>query len=220
MVNGTLAAFKKDFASGKVRRLHDRMIRDWHSKERRIVSWEDACARLPLPKDRLFALCSAICRINTFQWHEEDKARDTEATDRIIAAIKRSIDKSNQRRVNAIEELDLFLESMLHSRGRSSPPSAPLNSETPGSLVDRLSIVLLKLYHMTEQRSLAKAAEKRRKLSEKVRVLKEQAADLGGCLDDLTGDVLKGSRRFKTYFQFKMYNDPDTNPYMKKSWDA
>ena len=46
-------------------------------------------------------------------------------------------------------------------------------------------------------------------------LLREQLVDLSGCLDQLVKDIRSRKRRFKTYYQFKMYNDPDTNPYMR-----
>ncbi len=42
-------------------------------------------------------------------WHEEDLARDPDATDRIIAQVKRNIDKLNQQRNDLIEQLDEYL---------------------------------------------------------------------------------------------------------------
>ncbi len=42
--------------------------------------------------------------------------------------------------------------------------------------------------------------------------LNEQRKDLASCLDQLLADCASGTRRFKVYRQFKMYNDPALNP--------
>jgi hypothetical protein len=92
-------------------------------------------------------------------------------------------------------------------------PDAPLHSESPGLIIDRLSILGLKIYHTREEAERAEApaghAERNR---ERLAILEEQRADLAHCLDQLWRDTLAGTRRFKLYRQLKMYNDPSLNP--------
>lgn len=198
--------------------IQQKIVRLWHKKEASIASWPGACAALALPKGRVEALAASIALINTYQWHEEDKARATDVSDAVIAQIKRNIDHSNQRRVNEIEKLDLVLEDLLKNKPAAGVSRAVLNSETPGSMVDRISILVLKIYHMDEQARRKDASDAhRQKCAGKAAVMREQLSDLSGCLDQLIKDVRLRKRRFKTYYQFKMYNDPDTNPYMKAS---
>ncbi|HEX5539402.1 MAG TPA: DUF4254 domain-containing protein, partial [Methylophilaceae bacterium] len=86
---------------------------------------------------------------NTLLWHEEDKARRTDVDDAEIAASKRLIDKYNQKRNDAIESLD---EAILTDLNNVQPAAdARLNSETAGAMIDRLSILALKIFHMREQ---------------------------------------------------------------------
>ncbi|MFH1724138.1 MAG: DUF4254 domain-containing protein [Elusimicrobiota bacterium] len=206
----------RDFRSPRVIRAQSNVVRLWHAREGRIRTWQDARRRIPTARGRLRELASSIARINSYQWHEEDKARATGVRDGVIARIKRNIDASNQRRVDEIERLDSCLETSLKELGLLGDPRLPLSSETPGSIADRISILILKIYHMSEQRRRKDAtAAQRRRFSGKVRILKEQLADLSSCLDALMEDILGKSRRFKTYFQLKMYNDPETNPYMR-----
>jgi hypothetical protein len=91
-----------------------------------------------------------------------------------------------------------------------------LHSETPGAIVDRLSILSLKLYHMREEVERVDASEQhRRDCAEKLSVLERQRSDLAGCLADLLRDLVAGRATFRVYRQFKMYNDPETNPALR-----
>lgn len=202
--------------ASEVVQIHEDIVLLWHKKEAGIAAWADACAALPLPKGQVESLAASIALINTYQWHEEDKARATDVSDAVIAGVKRNIDHSNQRRVNEIEKLDLVLEDLLKNKSANGSSRVPLNCETPGSIVDRISILVLKIHHMDEQSRRKDASPAhRQKCAGKAAVMREQLADLSGCLDQLIKDVRAGKRRFKTYYQFKMYNDPETNPYMK-----
>jgi hypothetical protein len=158
--------------------------------------------------DGLMALAMAQHRANFELWHEEDKARVPEVPDAEIVRVKRAIDRLNQRRNDLAETMDGWLMERLQQN-----TEAPLHSETPGLMIDRLSILALKIYHTHEEASRASANEEHRaKNLARLALLLEQRGDLAGCLDSLWAQVLEGSRRFKLYRQLKMYNDPELNP--------
>lgn len=152
-------------------------------------------------------------RNNCLLWDEEDQARRRDVGDAMIAANKRAIDGYNQRRQDAIEKIDETLLLRLTDVQRRS--DARQHSETVGSMIDRLSILCLKLYHMNLQRLRTDAGSDHvQKCTAKHRVLQEQRQDLQQCLQILLGEIERGTAFFKVYRQYKMYNDPALNPYL------
>jgi hypothetical protein len=186
--------------------LHRRATARWHQDE----SWPNATALAELTAgDPLLQFALAHHRANFDLWHEEDKAREPGASDAHITAVKHAIDALNQTRNDLVEAMD---RALLEAAGEQNS-SAPLHSESPGLILDRLSILALKVYHTTEEAHRASASEAHhRKNLERLALLEEQRSDLACCLDQLWNEVLHGKRRFKLYRQMKMYNDPELNP--------
>jgi hypothetical protein len=166
-------------------------------------------------------------RCNSLLWAEEDLARRTTVAAHEIAANKRAIDGYNQARNDATERIDEILlvalglvdaASARSDAPRASvPPGARLNSETAGSMIDRLSILALKVHAMRAQTLRRDVDEVHRAGSAvKLERLQQQRQDLGSCLDALLADAMAGRAYFKVYRQFKMYNDPRFNPELVK----
>lgn len=144
-------------------------------------------------------------------WHEEDVARRDDLGSERVHQAKRAIDRFNQERNNFIEEMDKLLVAALQ------PPESglPRNSETPGMMIDRLSILALKEYHMREQTARGDAsAAHRQSCEEKLARIIRQRTDLAQSLAELIDDVRANRRTFAVYYQFKMYNDPALNPQL------
>ena len=150
-------------------------------------------------------------RSNCLLWDEEDLARRRDVPDAAIAANKRAIDRYNQARNDAIERID---EQIL-LRVAATPILADAwhNSETAGSIIDRLSIISLKIFHMRAQTErLDVSVDHVDACRDKLVSLERQRADLARCFWTLLDAAARGRAFFRVYRQFKMYNDPALNP--------
>jgi hypothetical protein len=152
---------------------------------------------------------------NTNLWNEEDLARRQKVSATEIANNKRAIDKFNQARNDCIEKIDNFIienmSTLSHMHGKQ-------NSESLGSIIDRLSIMSLKIFHMSAQTKRLDVKESHIEIcSEKLKILHKQRVDLSICFDELVDDCQNKVRHFKQYKQFKMYNDPKFNTHIKST---
>jgi Protein of unknown function (DUF4254) len=183
--------------------LHEATVQRWHGE----------------PVDNPYeGFLHAVCQQHQFNfllWHEEDIARSPDAGDAQIAAVKRAIDRYNQQRNDWIEQLDLWLMVELKRLGVAPQADARLNTETPGSAIDRLSILALRIYHLDEQAGRADATAKHRQAAaDKLAICRAQRVDLSTSLAELLEDVACGRKQLRAYRQMKMYNDPTMNPYL------
>lgn len=190
----------------QLRDVHDRMLR-----ERSTVDGAPPPARAGL-----WAWIAHNHGCNLLLWDEEDRARRHDVADAEIVRCKRAIDRHNQARNDAVEQIDLCLLDQLE--GASHATDARLHSETPGAMVDRLSILSLKLHHMGLQLQRDDVDEDHRvTCGAKLQRLHEQRADLLTALGTLLEELADGTARFKLYRQFKMYNDPALNPWLARA---
>lgn len=193
--------------SGQCIAVFDRCIDDYHQ-----VDSPSAPECNPYPSDSLEALLYSKAWIDAVQWHLEDQIRDPALDDSGIAGLKRRIDACNQRRNDTVEALDDFF--LNHFRNVRPQSDARQNSETPAWLLDRLSILSLKLYHC---RDLCAQDEREQRAVRMLAIAEEQRRDLARCLDELLEDIATGRRYMKVYRQLKMYNDHDFNPILRQS---
>ncbi len=195
--------------------LMDNSISNWH----KIDGKEPDLNKLPIrrefnEKNEFLLKVLEILEANYNLWHLEDLARDKTATDNIIAEVKRRIDKENQLRNDRIEQLDILIDMYL-KKNRINPNTNISNSETIGSIIDRLTILSLKIYHMFEQTLRKDVVETHiENCKNRLNILKIQRDDLAQALKILIDEILTGKKRHKIYYQFKMYNDPNLNPVL------
>jgi hypothetical protein len=143
------------------------------------------------PDPSLAGTITSLHLINFSLWHCEDRARRTDLTDADVVRSKRAIDRLNASRNRAMERIDEQLLALV------PPASAAAGAvdeqfETPGMLIDRLSIMSLRLYHTGHAG-----------MSERMQLLETQRRDLAAVLEQLMHDLFAGRRRLKVYRQFK-----------------
>lgn len=199
--SSALGATKKQmkFDTQQIADLQAKLTADWH-------------ASTPAAAGEGFLHLVQENHLRNFQlWHEEDIARRDDVGFERIYQAKRAIDGFNQQRNNFIEEMDKLLVAEL----TPAESGVPRNSETPGMIIDRLSIMALKGYHMQEETERVDVTEAHREsCREKLARILRQRSDLLESLRELLDDVTAGRRSFAVYYQFKMYNDPALNPQL------
>lgn len=187
----------------RILELHERTVALWHSQ--------------PISNDYQ-GVMQLVCQQHMFNyelWHQEDIARSRNVSDAEIAQVKRAIDRLNQARNDHIEKLDDWLTDQITQRQIVPNPQATQNTETPGSAIDRLSIMALRLYHYREQLQRTDTdGQHTSKVDQRIALCEEQRGDLSRSLAELLDAILAGERVHKTYRQMKMYNDPSLNPYL------
>lgn len=182
--------------------LHEELTEHWHETEPQAGG------------DDFLSIVGRNHLENFSLWHEEDIARCDHLGSERIHAAKKKIDAHNQQRNDLIEEMDRRIAAALNPR----VSGCPFNSETPGMMIDRLSILALKKYHMQEEVDRVDASREHRDSCRRKRdVIGQQIQDLSTALDELLSDIQAGRRSFRVYFQFKMYNDTELNPQLRRA---
>lgn len=172
----------------------------------------------PYTKGTLDNVLYHKCWIDTVQWHYEDLIRVPDIDPVEGMNLKRLIDASNQRRTDMVEKIDdFFIDYFVDVKPNED---ARINSESPAWVIDRLSILALKLYHMQEQVDREDVSDEHKNTSlGRLKVLEEQKMDLSISFNELVDDIADGLRKMRVYRQMKLYNDPDTNPALYSSKD-
>lgn len=163
-----------------------------------------------LCQDGLLRLVEENHAFNFALWGAEDRARRDDRGFEFVYHAKREIDHCNQQRNDRMEAIDHYLFKALVP---AAPGECPVHSETPGMMIDRLSILALKIYHMQLQ-TIRDDADQTHLLRcmQKLETLRVQAQQLRSCLHGLLDDISQNRRTFRVYYQCKMYNDPRLNP--------
>jgi hypothetical protein len=178
--------------------------------DRAIASWRTEPPADVAPGEDLASLVLALHFSNFALWNLEDEARRRDKGDAYVVAQKRAIDTRNQKRSDLIERID---ERILGSLAKTGAPAGGMqHSETAGMIIDRLSILALKIRNMSLHAARDDDPKLAAECARKRDVLEQQRRDLAACLDRLIDDCRAGRRHFKVYRQFKAYNDPSLSP--------
>ena len=165
-------------------------------------------------EDLIAHLLYRKCWIDTVQWAYEDIIRDPNIDPVSALKLKRKIDASNQDRTDTVEYVDSYFLELY--KDVVVKDNAKINSESPAWVIDRLSILALKIYHMHLETVREDATQSHKDACQKkLDVLLEQRVDLSTALDDLLDDISQGNKYMKVYKQMKMYNDDELNPVLR-----
>ena len=188
--------------------IFEQSIKDYH-----IIDDVYQPVKNPYEKGSIEYLLYAKNWVDTVQWHYEDIVRDPNIDPVAALDLKRKIDASNQVRTDMVEYIDsYFLDKY---KDVTVKPNAKINTESPAWAIDRLSILALKIYHMSEEANRAEATpEHRAKCQEKLNVLLDQKSDMFTSISELLTDIGNGDKYMKVYKQMKMYNDEELNPVL------
>lgn len=150
-------------------------------------------------------------------WHAEDEARREDKGFEYVYQAKRAIDGFNQKRNDRMEMMDMWI---FENFNPAHHESCPVHSETPGMMIDRLSILALKAYHMHAQTIREDVDTTHiQNCMQKLDIIHAQQQQLTHCLSDLLNEISNKTRTFRVYRQFKMYNDKTLNPALYKQAD-
>jgi hypothetical protein len=148
-------------------------------------------------------LLELICRqhsVNFLLSQAENFARDPHATDAVVARLKRAIIRDQDERRACIDRIDQWIADDLEQSGVQPNDDAPLNTETPGSAIDRLSTLSLQIHHLQEEaRQTDVPREHSRATRKRLTICREQFNDLSETLAQLLDDLSAGRKRHKAY---------------------
>jgi hypothetical protein len=137
---------------------------------------------------------------NAELWHLEDQVRLPDTPADVVAELKRRIDQSNQTRVDAANELDRLILELYSEQGTEGLiKESPLNTETPGQLADRLSILFLKRHYLMESESHHPEGT--------VTKITDHIKFLGAAYDRLIDGLSAGSLYFYPAANVKLYDN-------------
>lgn len=162
--------------------------------------------------DEVQKLVYLVIKANKTLWDLEDSARLSELGDKHVAEAKKNIDIQNQLRNNLIREIDTVLYRLLDI---SQGSKGDFYSESPGMIIDRLSIIFIKLSVVQKIISLVEEDDLRLEYLEKEKILLGQIESIGNFLDFYIGRLLKKEVFFEIQQPVKIYNDVRVRRYVK-----
>lgn len=185
--------------SEKCFRIFEQATRAYH-----VTDSVDAPARNPYPVNSVEFYLYMKNWIDGVQWHLESLIRRKEVTPEEIARLWRRIKKLNTDREDMVELIDSIIAEMY--RSTKVRDDAPLNTETPGWALDRLSTLCLRIYHIRRALLKAEDTKQQESLLKMEAQLVMQKDDLSSALDQLLADIRNGKKRLKLYKQIKIYD--------------
>lgn len=186
--------------------LLDQATEEWHKKKSTIKN------------SSLYYKILLLHLYNFKIWHFEDKIRNPKAKLIAIAKLKKQIDLNNQKRNNQIEIIDRHFVDLLRKRNVKTLPNATGYTENPGSTLDRLSVLSLRIYHLKEELNRNSCEiDHKFQVKQKLTTLFEQKVALSGNFKYQLTNLFNGKARLSLFFAIKLYNSAKLNPEIYKN---
>lgn len=152
------------------------------------------------------ALVVTLVESNLRQWDLEDTTRGPGASDAVVAGAKREIDRLNLGRHQLVEAIDTAIDAVL-----DQPSMAPLATESPGMVLDRLSVLVIRRARTAEASSADPSC------ADRVPLLESRLTTLTLALDGYLDDLRSGRRRFLPYEHLKLYGSAGSSAAERKA---
>lgn len=154
-----------------------------------------------------------IIKINKKIWSLEDIARMKELGSEKIATTKSEIDKNNQLRNDTIQQIDKYIEHEFTNIDLDDINK--YYSESPGMVIDRISIMFIRRLEIQKILELIKEIELKNEYSLKLDLVNEQIKQIGNFLDKYLERINNKECYFKIQKAVKIYNDDRVRSYIK-----
>ncbi len=146
-------------------------------------------------------------------WDLEDIARMKELGFEKIASTKSDIDRHNQIRNDLIHSIDIVISDELSNTDLQDVDK--YYSESPGMLIDRLSIMFIRLRELNKILVILEDKDLEREYLEKISIVQEQINLNGIFFDKFIHKVMNKEIYFKVQKAVKVYNDARVRSYIK-----
>ena len=184
-----------------VNQLHHEAVQKWHETS---------------PENSHEGVFARICQqhqSNFILWHPLN-GRSAGSN---VADVRLTIDDYTQQRDQWIEQVDQSFVELFAAMGIEPAESARMNTETPGGVIDRLSILSLRVYQLSQQLdSTALDPVELENVRQNLARCRALQRALSQSLVELLEDLLNGRKVLKTYRQMKVSGEPVGNPYLYK----
>ena len=177
-----------------------------------IELWHDTAPLKPNDTQSPKGMTQWVLYKNFLVWHLEEMIRDKNVNAEKIPEIERAIDTNTHIRMDVLEQIDIWIDNVLTTAGVQADVNASVHSETPANIINRLSVLCLKIYHLNERLRTESADHDTNTMRIRLNILEEQRRDVAHALDELIRELRLGHKKHKVYRQFKIYNDPSFHP--------
>ena len=163
---------------------------------------------LQAPHDGFAATVAREHACNLLIWRHEEFARQPGAPDAIVAQAKRTIDIHNKARNDWIERIDTAIAEMIEALDVAPAADASMNTETVGSVIDRLSIMAIRIHHLRADLGGDRPDPLGAHATvDELATCERQRRELAAALESVLSDITTGRKRHMAHRHLKIYAD-------------